>query len=322
MRGMRLLLVVVLVLTLPAVAHAAVPSPIGAPGGVYTGKVRVAGVSAKACRGCRARIVLSQDGLEISSASEIAFGRRSRCSIVDPSTVRFARIRRDGTYRTVRTENQAIPFTLRGRVTKTRVTGRSAVLCERGDRSVERRLTFTARRTGRLPFDAAATVRCETVGGVLDKVRVLVAVRGVGCGLGHDAARGAPGLRCAVVTAGVLDPAAQRRCVPSGDPVATATGAMAEVTRLADCTTGSLSDSGLHVHATALVGCTEARRVARAHLGCDTSADEPACAELATYACTRDAGLHELDEDRGFRCAAAGDPRRLLTLVYSSSNST
>ncbi|MFA9271232.1 MAG: hypothetical protein ACEQSX_10825, partial [Baekduiaceae bacterium] len=293
----------------------------GAPGGVYTGKVRVAGVSAKACKGCRARIVLSQDGLEISGASEIAFGRRSRCSIVDPSTVEFARIRRDGTYRTSRTENEQSPFTLVGRVTPTRVTGRSAVLCEKGDRSVERRLTFTARRTGRVPFDAAATVRCETMGGVLDKVRLLVTVRGVGCGLGHDAARSAPGMRCAVVAGGVLEPGAQRRCVPSGDPIATTAGAMAEITRLADCTTGTLFDSGLHVHATALVGCAEARRVARVHLTCDSEPDAPACADLAAYTCVRDAGLRDLDDDRGLRCAAAGDPRRLLTLVFSSGSS-
>lgn len=317
---MRPLALALLVLCLPATAHAAVPSPIGAPGGVYTGKVRVAGVSAKACKGCRARIVVSQDGLEITGASEIAFGRRSRCAIVDPSAVEFVRIRRDGTYRTVRTENQQSPSTLVGRVTRTRITGRSVVLCEQGGRTVERRLTFTARRTGRVPFDAAATVRCETIGGVLDKVRLLVTVRGVGCGLGHDAARGVPGLRCAVVTAGVLDPAAQRRCVPSGDPVATAAGAMAEVTRLTECTMGELQDNGMHVHAVALVGCKEARRVATAHLRCDTDADEAACAELAAYACTRDTGLHDFEEDRGFRCAPAGDPRRLLALVYSSSN--
>lgn len=318
---MRLLVILSLLLALPAAAHAAVPPPIGTPGGVYTGKVRVAGVSAQACKGCRARIVLTHDGLEISGASEIAFGRRSRCSLRDPSDVEFVRIRRDGTYRTLRTESQNVPFTLVGRVTRTRVTGRSRVLCERGSGSIERRLTFTARRTGRVPFDRRAVVRCEPVGGGLERTLLLVTVRGVGCGLGHDAARGAPSLRCAVVAGGAVDPAAQRRCVPSGDPANAGTGPLAELTRLVRCTTRALDDRGLLVHATATVGCADARRYAAAYVDCEHDDVAAACAERRAFSCVRDELLRMTDSDTPLRCVDRQDRRRVLTLLFSSSDS-
>lgn len=305
-----------------AMAHAAPPRPIGTPDGVYTGKVRVAGVSAKACRGCRTRIVLTHDGLEISGASTVTFGRRSTCALHDVSDVIWVRIRRDGTYRTLRTEGQNVPYSLVGRVTRTRITGRGLVLCARGSRSVERRLTFTARRTGRLPFDATATVRCEPIGGDASSARIHVTVRGLGCGLGHDAARGAPGLRCATVQLGAIEPAAQRRCVASGDPVSAADGPMAEITRLADCTTGELQDSGILVHAVALVGCRDARRFASAFSACDTNSDDAAaCADAGAFTCRRDELLRVFDSDRPLRCGAPADPRRRVDLLFSSSDS-
>ncbi|HEX6390209.1 MAG TPA: hypothetical protein VFZ89_12190, partial [Solirubrobacteraceae bacterium] len=177
------------------------PKPIGAPGGIYTGTAKLSGLR---CANCTVRIVVSQDGLEIAPRSTITL---SRCNQVGRSVVLLTRIRADGTYSATREEEGTV-YSLKGRVTRTRITGRGTTFCGK------RRLSFSARRTSRerapKPNDV---VRCEVLGDFDGKAIWLSAQQGLGCGIAHDVARGrTPGLECSAVNGGEWEPQAQTRC--------------------------------------------------------------------------------------------------------------
>jgi hypothetical protein len=287
-----------------ASASAQLPKPIGEPAGVYSGKVTISG---ERCTRCKARIVLTEDGLEISAASRVTL-RGSRCYGVDPSIVSLARIRSDRSFTTYR-EEEGTAYRLRGTVTRTRISARSTANCGAG----EKRLTFTARRVGHTKVTKGAVVRCEALGEYDAKTIFLTSQRDLGCGIAHDAARGRrAGLECQAVTTGEFEPSAQTHCVRG-------TAAL-EVVELTNCTTRAMQDYGssnaAFVHATAAAGCTEAAAVGKYLISCDEECATPPDG----YVCKADKPLNDATSDSALRCTIAGDARKLLVLRFYSSD--
>lgn len=278
--------------------------PLGEPAGVYRGSVKIDGTD---CRNCRVRIVLTEDGLEITSQSTVTV-TNPRCSDDVVSRIRLARIRSDRSYRTVR-EDAGKVYALRGSVTRSRVTGRGRAVCN------GRRLTFTARRVGHTRLTPGAIVRCEPLGRFTAKTIHLTAHRDLGCGLAHEAARGITGRvrNCRAVATGELEPAAQARCTFAGGTL--------EVVRLVNCTTTAMTDDeggrSAHVHATPASGCAEAAPVGTYLIEC-AARGEPCSTPPGGYACSRDKALDQSGADRALRCTVAADPRKLLVVRFSS----
>jgi hypothetical protein len=283
-------------------AGAQLPKPIGEPAGVYTGKVTISG---QRCTNCKARVVLSEDGLEITSKSTVTI-TNSRCYGVAPSIINLVRIRADRTYRTTREEEGTV-YSLRGRVTRTQITGRGTALC--GGRTV----TFSARRVGHTKRTPGAVVRCEALGEYDVKTIFLSAHKDLGCGLAHDVARGrTAGLTCAAVEQATFEPAAQTRCTRGVRAL--------EVVRLSNCTTRAMEDYGssnaAFVHATAAAGCADAKAVGEYLIACDAECGAPP----RGYVCRPDKALKDATSDSALRCTVAGDPRKLLVLRFYSSD--
>ena len=118
---MRVLLAVVAVLLLaPSAAGAALPKPIGEPGGVYRGSIRIA---AQTCKGCGLRLVVSQDGLEVTEASRAKLQLHCGFDHSADSFVGLARAHPGGRFTTTVSERGGGSVDLRGRLTPTRISG-------------------------------------------------------------------------------------------------------------------------------------------------------------------------------------------------------
>lgn len=325
---LKLVLIGIVLLAIPANAAAAVPAPIGEPSGVYSvNKITLTGFKLHRCARCRARIELTEDGLEIKRITSYLKFKGSACNNADPSYLEQARLSGDGTYRARRYEGSVL-HVVRGRVSRAAITGHGAITCHPTNKShaITARFSFRARLTGHDAPAPGAVVHCEAVGRP-PQTMFLAVQRDLGCGLAHDVARARQagagcgslcafeGLACADVAQGRLDPAATLACGASGGTL--------EVVTLRNCPSSDLltSKTSLYVEATQSVSCPDAVSLAHINGLCEDE-QTTACTQPRGFRCTElDPAVVDRLADQLERCTGTPDARRVVVLAgYSSAN--